>query len=140
VPLVFAVNGVSAASRFPIRLQYLAKASFKNVSAAAPAGETWFGGVRQPGAAAFPRNTQPSNLKNNQGRSEADNLPRYSPNPAIRLPKGSDRSGSTSDVLHARAQLHRCMLYFFPACAESDSSDDSCENDSALHASSPKVS
>ena len=70
----------------------------------------------------------------------ADILPRYSPNPAIRLPKGSDRSGSTSDVLHARAQLHRLMLYFFPACAESDSSDDSCENDSALHASSPKVS
>jgi hypothetical protein len=32
------------------------------------------------------------------------------------------------------------MLYFFPACAESDSSDDNCENDSALHASSPKVS
>jgi hypothetical protein len=88
----------------------------------------------------FPAIHSHATFKNNQGRSKADNLPRYSPNPAIRLPKGSDRSGSTSDVLYARAQLHRCMLYFFPACAESDSSDDSCENDSALHASSPKVS
>jgi hypothetical protein len=88
----------------------------------------------------FPAIHSPADPKNNQGCSKADLLPRYSPNPAIRLPKGSDRSGSTSDVLHARAQLHRCMLYFFPASAESDSSDDSCENDSALHASSPKVS
>src|SRR5215510_6521880 len=81
----------------------------------------------------FPAIHSQATVKNNQGRSMADNLPRYSPNPAIRLPKGSDRSGSTSDVLHARAQLHRCMLYFFPACAESDSSDDSCENDHAFY-------
>jgi hypothetical protein len=39
-------------------VQYLAKASFKNVSAAAPAGETSFGGARQLGALSFPRNTQ----------------------------------------------------------------------------------
>jgi hypothetical protein len=61
-PLFFAANGVSAARRFPIRLQYLAKASFKNVSAAAPAGETSFGGARQLGGLGFPRNTQLRNL------------------------------------------------------------------------------
>src|SRR5262245_61650521 len=35
-PLVLRPSGVSAASRMPIRLQFLAKASFKNVSAPAP--------------------------------------------------------------------------------------------------------
>src|SRR5262245_33697179 len=61
-PLVYAATGVSTAGRFPIRLQDLAKASFKNVSAAASAGETCFGGVRQPGGARFPRNTQARTL------------------------------------------------------------------------------
>jgi hypothetical protein len=137
---VFAASGTSAADRFEIRVHCLAKASFKNVSTAAHCGETLFGASRQPVGVWFsPQYTSAGPLKN-QGCSMADDLPRYSPNPAIRLPKGSDRSGLTSDVLYARAQLHRCMLYFFSACAESDSSDYSCENDSALHASSPKVS
>jgi hypothetical protein len=51
---------------------------------------------------------------------------------AMRLPKGSDRYGSTS-LLDGRAELHRLMPHFLAAGTECNGSDHRRYNDSALH-------
>lgn len=58
---------------------------------------------------------------------------RCSPDSAIHLPKGSNRSGSASHLVDARAELHRGVRNFFAARSEGNDSDDCCKNDSAFH-------